>query len=381
MNIKKILMCMLISSLLTSCLEEKTLKIGLATQLTGIQAELGVQSRNATQIAVEELNEKGGIKGKKIDLIIKDDLGTRQGAEKAVQELIDQNVIAIIGHATSGQTICGMKVSNSAEIIMISPTSSSPELSGQDDFFFRLAASHLIRASTFAERIIKIRKISRVAVILDESNASYSVTYADNFKETFNSVGGRITTIETYSSKKKVDFSEIIQKIKDTNPDGLLIVANDFDTAVIAQHIRIKGWKIPLFSSAWAQTPTLVDYGGKAIEGMEVETLFPQDIKTPNFLDFKEKYTSRFGKNPSFGATISYETTYLLAEALSQTNKRKQGLKKALLSIKDFKGLIDNISFDEYGDVIRPYYYSTIKNGEFITTASYSLSTKKAGNE
>jgi branched-chain amino acid transport system substrate-binding protein len=110
--------------------------IGFSAQLTGGQAELGVQERNGVQLAVEKINESGGIAGREISLIIHDDLGIPKEAESGDGELIKQGVIAIIGHATSAQTLAGLKVTNPANVIMIAPTVSTPELSGLDDYFF-----------------------------------------------------------------------------------------------------------------------------------------------------------------------------------------------------------------------------------------------------
>ena len=100
---------------------------------------------------------------------------------------------------------------------------------------------------------------------------------------------------------------------------------------------------------------------------MEVEIVYPQDILTPKYIKFKDDFIYRFGKNPSFGASFGYESVQVLKIALEKNNGEPEGLKKALLEIKDFEGLIDEFSFDEYGDVERTFYFSKIENGEFVT--------------
>ena len=118
------------------CSGKKAIRIGFVAQLTGVQAELGVQERNGVQLAMEKINAKGGIGGRPVELVVRDDLGTPEGARAADRDLIEAGVVAIIGHATSGQTMVGLSVTNPARVVMLSPTATTPELSGLDDFFF-----------------------------------------------------------------------------------------------------------------------------------------------------------------------------------------------------------------------------------------------------
>lgn len=131
---------------LVNCTGKEPVRMGFVAQLTGIQAELGVQERNGVQMVVEEINAAGGVAGRPIELIVQDDLGTPEGAQAADHELIKAGVVAIIGHATSGQTVAGLAVTNPAHVVMLSPTASTPELSGQDDYFFRIAQTLAPRA-------------------------------------------------------------------------------------------------------------------------------------------------------------------------------------------------------------------------------------------
>lgn len=354
-------------SVVISCVGKQTIKIGFSAQLTGNQAELGIQERNGVQLAVEEINMAGGIDKKLIELIIKDDMGTEEGAKNANKELLKEDVVAIIGHATSAQTMAGLEITNPEGVILISPTASTPELSGIDDNFFRVVTSNKARTQTFAKRIYDKRGVNTLGIIYSTDNINYSKTYLDTFEEEYILNGGEITSKIDFSSKNEVDFEKIVYNIKNNSPQGVLIIANDFDTAIIAQAIRLEGLYIPIFTSAWAQTETLINHGGKAVENMEVEIVYPQDILTTKYIQFKDDFMSRFGKNPSFGASFGYESVKVLNIALEKNNGKSEGLKKALLEIKDFEGLIDNFSFDEYGDVERKFYFSKIENGEFVT--------------
>ena len=346
--------------------KNKPIIIGFSAQLTGGQAELGVQERNGVQLAVEKINESGGIAGRKISLIIHDDRGVPKEAESGDSELIKEGAIAIVGHATTAQTLAGLKVTNPANVIMISPTVSTPELSGLDDYFFRVQASFESSAQTFAKYIYEHNGITRMAIIYDKDNLAYSKTYSTTFVDEFQSLGGNITDEVSFSSVDQPDFSPLLSKLRDSKAEGLLIVASDKDTALIAQRVRLINLQIPMFAVAWAQTEKLISNGGQEVEGMEIEQAYDLANQSSAFVDFESSYKARFGNDPSFGAAYSYEATLVLAEALKKTNGNKEGLKQALLEIHNFNGLINTFSFDEFGDVERPGYLCTIRKGKFI---------------
>lgn len=351
---------------LVGCGGKEPIRVGFVAQLTGVQAELGVQERNGAQLAVEEINAAGGINGRPIELIIRDDLGTPEGAQTADRELIGTGVVAIIGHATSAQTIAGLTVTESAHIVMLSPTATTPELSGKDDYFFRVAYSLTHRAQALAQHIYQSRNITRIASICDTDNTAYSKAFLEAFMDKYRSLGGKVTSEIDFSSKAQPDFTPLVTQLQADGPDGLLIIAADIDTALIAQRARLMDWQIPLFTTSWAQTETLINNGGQAVEGLEVEIANTLNEQTPDYVDFKTRYRARFGQDPSFGATLGYEAAKVLAAALQQTDGNAEGLPQALMGIRNFKGLTDTFSIDRYGDVIRPYHLGAIHDGKYV---------------
>jgi branched-chain amino acid transport system substrate-binding protein len=350
---------------LVNCVGKEPLRVGFVAQLSGVQAELGVQERNGVQLAMEEINAKGGIAGRSVELVVRDDLGTPEGAQAADRELMDAGVVAIIGHATSGQTIAGLAVTNPAHVVMLSPTATTPELSGRDDYFFRVAYSLADRAHAMAQHIYQARNMRRVAAIHDTDNSAYSEAYLKEFANKFQSLGGILIADVGFSSRAQPDFA-LIARLRADDPDGFLIIAADIDTAMIAQRTRLMGWLIPLFSTAWAQTETLITSGGKAVEGLEIESAYPLNSQTPDCLDFKARYQNRFGQAPSFSAALGYEAVSVLADALKKTGGKADGLAHVLTNINNFKGLTDIFSMDKYGDVIRPFHLSSIHDGKYV---------------
>jgi branched-chain amino acid transport system substrate-binding protein len=250
---------------------------------------------------------------------------------------------------------------------MIGATVSDPELSGVDDYFIRVYPSFKNRAQSFAKFIYEHHSnLNRIAIIYDEDNLAYSKAYSKILTDEFQVLGGTITDEVGFSSAIQPDFSPLLTKIEKSKPEGLVIVASDIDTALIAQRVRLMDNKISMSTSTWAQTETLIINGGQAVEGMIIEQSYDLTRQSSTFIDFKAGYKARFGNEASFGAAYSYEAALVLAEALKKTNGNKKGLKEALLQTHDFNGLMDTFSLDKFGDVERPWYVSTIKDGKFI---------------
>jgi branched-chain amino acid transport system substrate-binding protein len=317
-------------------------------------------------MAIDKINATGGIAGREIELIVRDDLGTSDGAKTADQELIDEGVVAIIGHATTAQTLAGLPVATAARVVMLSPTASSAELRGKSEYFVRVVPAADSRARNFARYVCQSRKIGRLAVVFDSVNAAYVQSYWQAFSNEYKSLGGKVVGTESFASSEKTDFEPLLSKLRSGDPEGLLIIAADNDTALISQRARLIGWKIPLFTSAWAQTQVLLDNGGQAVEGMVLDMAYPVNIQSPAFLDFKTRYRERYGYTPSFGATFGYEAAHVLAVALRETIGKTDGLRRALSEMRDFQGLVDTFSLDKYGDALRPSYFGTIRNGTFV---------------
>jgi branched-chain amino acid transport system substrate-binding protein len=350
----------------------QSIRVGFSAQLTGSGAELGVQERNGVQLAVNDINAAGGVNGRPIELLIRDDLGTPGGAKAADRDLINNHVVAIIGHATSGQSLAGLEVTEPAGMVMISPTTSTAALSGKEDLFFRVLQTLVERARGLARHTYHDRNLTRLAVIYDTDNAAYVESYRSNFGDEYRKQGGVIVAEVNFSSKTQPDFAPLLSVIRSENPDGLLIIATDSDTAMIAQRARIMGWQVPLFTSAWAQTGTLITQGGPAVEGLELEQSFPMNSHAPAYLEFKKRFASAYGIDPAFGAVYGYESVKVLALALKSTGGTSTGLPESLLAIKNFSGLSDAFSFDRYGDVQRPYYLGAVRNATFVDIASVS---------
>jgi len=344
--------------------------VGFVAGLTGRTAALGVDGRDGVLLAIDEINEAGGIDGHPIELIIRDDSATPEGALAADQELIAQNVVAIIGHMIS-ETMMGVwSLVEESGVVFISPTVSMPQVSGLKDHFFRLMPANSYQASQLASYAADELNINTVVIFYDEDNLAYTRTYRDSFAARFEQSGGQILQDFPFSSSAQPDFRSMLAQINETAPDTIFIVASATDTALIVQQARLTGFEDQILICNWGLTDDLLLNGGQAVEGLLAITSHEENDQSPERLEFSEHFFERFGRRPTFGAVYGYETALVLGEALKKTHGQAEGLSEALLETKDFPGINGKITLNEFGDVLRPVYLVTVKDGEFVTLAT-----------
>jgi branched-chain amino acid transport system substrate-binding protein len=340
-------------------------RIGFVGGLTGRSSDLGIQGRHGVMLAVEEINEQGGIDGRPLQLITKDDRQDRETALKVDQELIDEGAVAIIGHMTSAMSEAALPLINERKILMISPTTSANKLTGIDDYFLRVVNPSVSLTNLAANFAFENMQLRRVAAVYDLSNRAYAGEFIANFKSEFERLGGKVVSIDTFTSGPDVSFKDLTRKIHQADPDGIMTAAGAVDTAMICQYVRMAGSKIPILMSGWAQTPDLLRDGGPAVEGIIGPMYQDLDSTAKPYVAFKEKFQARFGRDgPTFAAIFGYEAVMVLKDGLFR-NPDPQHLKETILKQKTFQGLQGVFEIDAYGDAKRQAHIVVVRDNRF----------------
>lgn len=350
--------------LLSACDRGSPILLGFSGTLTGTYADLGVQGRNGATLAVEDLNARGGVKGRELRLLVEDDLGTPAGAAAADARLYAQGVVAIIGHMTSGLTAAALPEAERARRVLFSPSSSSPAFTGKKDALFRCVTTSEDEAAALAGHIRTRRGVRRAHIVLDKDNAAYSEAFAASFARSFEEKGGRVISLQAFSSRAQPDFDAIASRIDGGEETCLFIVASSRDTAAMVQAAKNRGLRSLMAGSGWARTGDLPKYGGKTVDGMLFGGPFDKDSQDVDFTTFRAAFARRFGSEPNFAAAYAYEAVLFLAEALGKADGDPQRLFDTLPGL-EIKGLAGRITLDDYGDVNRPAYIEEVHNQEF----------------
>ncbi|BES65698.1 ABC transporter substrate-binding protein [Gottschalkiaceae bacterium SANA] len=344
--------------------ESSPIKIGYAAGITGKYSQLGVASMYGAELAIEEINAEGGIHGRELELIIKDDRSDAEIAREVDQELIDEGVVAIVGHTISSM-IHTVPLMNENHMLMISPTIATDTLTGKDDYFIRVIPSNFDQAEKLAEGIFQDNQ-QHIAVLYEKNNSIFTKVLADFFLEIVESKERSVDHMVAFVSADELDYMGIASDIKEKDVDSLLILASAYDVAAFAQALHILECDVTIYIPAWGTTNDLLVYGGKTVENVTGVNFLDLESENPKYLAFSESYRKKYQMEPSFSAVFTYESIMILKEALLNVNEiSSENIRTYILEQGKFGGLQSDIVFDAYGDVEREVYLYQVKDGKF----------------
>jgi branched-chain amino acid transport system substrate-binding protein len=363
---------LLISLAAVPFLAGSPLRIGFAGPLTGPYSDLGVAGRNGAQLAFEEMNAAGGLRRRDLRLEPIDDRGSDQGARQAARKLLESEVIAVIGHMTSAQCLAALPLYKKQDKVLLSPTASTPSLSRRKDLFFRIQPATDLAARAAASYIADDLKLRRLCIVYDLNNRAYTRPYVKDFQARATELGASVCQAISFSSQGKTDWQALTEKIRSYGPEALFIVASAQDTARLAQRLRTGKGAARLFSSEWARTEKLLQYGGDVVEGLTLVQLHSKRAAPQRFDAFARSYRERFGRPPNYAAAQGYNAARVLAWALDKAGLEAGKLPSWLPRVTELAGLYGPISLNGFGDFFSSIYLCRVENGSFVRIAKIS---------
>lgn len=359
---------LLIPSLLftLSCTENDPIKIGFIGGLSGRVADLGTAGRNGFTLAIEEQNALGGLNGQLIEVIYKDDQQNRQLVQTLVDELIQEDVDAIIGPMTSAMAMATIDQVNRAQKLMMSCTATTDQLTGLDDSFMRPISSNKIHASQAGEFIARHQPAANRAVaIIDLGNEAYTRNWLKGFQQSYEENGGKLLLTQTFISTEDTPFAGIAKNVLKANPNLIVLAVNSVDAALLIKQIKQTKPDIAITVSAWAGTERLLQLGGRYVENIYVPQYIDSSSTAPRYIQFQREFKNRFQNAPGFPGLFCYEATRIVLKGLSNKGET-QSLKHTLLKTATFQGIQGPLTLDQYGDGESTTFMTQIKQGQFI---------------
>ncbi|WP_186407113.1 ABC transporter substrate-binding protein [Candidatus Accumulibacter aalborgensis] len=347
---------------IVACAPPEPVRIGFLGGLSGRVADLGIGGRNGAILAVEMRNQQGGIHGRPIELIAEDDQQDAEVARQAVTRLLARKVELIVGPMTSAMAVAVLPQLNAAGIVLISPTATTNALTGLDDQFFRVVAPTATHVFRSAEYHFRRQGLRRVVLVYDLRNKAYSESWAGDFRKAFEALGGRIVGEVGFDASNAL--ADLALAVLASEPDGVLIIANSVDTALLLQQIRRRDAGVRLATAEWAATEQLIELGGRAAEGVIVAQYVDRESRAPAYLAFSRAYRERFAHDPGFPGLTAFDATNVALDALT-SRSAGQSVKQAILAHGDFAGAQLPIRFDAHGDTQRDTFLLVISDGQF----------------
>jgi branched-chain amino acid transport system substrate-binding protein len=368
-----ILSSLMIFFFLSGC-SKPPIILGFSAQITGLRSDIGVDGRNGAAFAVEEINSRGGIGGRELLLLSKDDGVSPDEAIITDKELVKEGAVAIIGHVTSTKTLAALPFLEKAGVPLVAPVASSPKLESASPILYRMNSSSSRSAMTMAAYAKTEMGCETIIPVLDKDNEIFVSAFSSNFGLEFVRKGGIFLEPIWFSSSLLENWDDVVDKVTSTNATGILILASASDTASFANSVS---GDYCFFSSGWANTSTLLRFGGKAVEGMIFADTFTEDLKdNPNYSSFETRYLQRFGNRPSFASIQSYDAVLFITRGLMIAEEEGIDLKDALSTIRGFQGGYSEVELTETGEALRPVFISRISDGAFRTVKEIPVTSK-----
>lgn len=345
--------------------------IGVSAPLTGDNAEYGAQWKRGFEIALEEINAKGGVKGRQIKLVYEDSQSDPKQAANIAQKFTkDNKIVAVLGDFTTPATWAAAPIYQSAGLVQLAVTPSHVELTKPGDFIFQLNATDYDRSKWLVEVAEKRFHPKKVALLY--LNNDYGKGGRDNIKDLFAKKSVEIVAAETYLGTDK-DFKTQLTNIKATNPDLIALVSYYTDAAAIAKQTRDLGINAPFIALPSVHNPSLLSLGGSSVEGLTTLALFNLEKPSPVLKNFIEKHKAKFSdKDVDSFTVLAYDALKLLANAIENSDGSRKAIRDALAKTKDFPGASqEKITYNDkrqLQDVV--LYPIIVKDGKFVPVAN-----------
>lgn len=346
----------------------QVIKVGSVAPLTGAQTHIGKDNENGAQLAIDEINAAGfSLAGKpvRLELIGEDDGAEPKTANIVAQKLIDNGVVAVIGHLNSGTSIPAAKLYSDAGIAQISPSATAVKYTAQGyKTAFRVMANDAQQGSVLGQFAVKKLGAKRIALIDDRS--AYGQGLADEVEKAIKAAGGSVIDRQ-YTTDKATDFSAILTAIKAKNADLIVFGGMDPQAGPMAKQMKSLGLKAQLLGADGMQNGNFIKLAAADAEGVIASSPgLPLD-SMPGGPDFKQRFTAKYGEIQLY-APYAYDATQVLIAAMKRADSAEPAKILTELAKTDHTGVTGQIRFDAKGDTVGgAVTLYQVKNGNWVT--------------
>ncbi|EGF33102.1 Extracellular ligand-binding receptor [Oxalobacteraceae bacterium IMCC9480] len=305
---------------------------------------MGVSMRDGVKLAVSEINAKGGVLGRQIQLIERDDEAKNERGVQVAQELINkEKVVATVGFINTGVALASQRFYQEAKIPVLNNVATGSIVTKQfadqpENYIFRNAANDSIQSAMIVEEAVTKRKFTKLAILADSTN--YGQLGREDLEKALDKKGIKAVAIEKYNIKD-VDMTAQLLKSKQAGAQAVLTYGIGPELAQIANGMEKLGWKVPLIGSWTLSMANFIDNAGKNGDGTLMPQTFIQEPTTPKrktFIDgYVKTYSPQGGRIPSpVSAAQGYDSIFLLAAAIKQAGTTDgPKVREALESLKE----------------------------------------------
>lgn len=344
-------------------------KVGLNYELSGNVATYGQGLTEGIELAIEEINAAGGVLGKQIEMVKVDNKSDSAEAANVSTRLITRdNVVAILGPATSGNTKGGLPPAMQHKVPLISASATADDVTVDSngnvrEYVFKTCFSDSYQGVTMANFAYNDLEFKNAAILMDNTS-DYAKGLAAAFKETFTELGGSLTAEEAYAAKE-TDFRTVLTNIKGSNPEVVYLPGYYEEVGLIVKQARELGLNVPFLGGDGYDSPKLVEIAGAENLNQVFYTnhYSPQD-DAEDVVRFQEAFKAKYGREADAFNALGYDLAYLVADAIERAGEANpEKVKDALAATEGFKGITGTLSMDEFHNPVKAVTILEVKDG------------------
>lgn len=368
--IKTILIALFTLMFFIGCSKEDTsvIKIGGIFPLSGDVAVYGVEAKNGIELAISEINAKGGVNGKQVVLISEDDEGSPEKTVNAFKKLTSKDKVKIvIGSLTSGCTAAITTLAQNQKILLIAPAATMESITDAGNYVFRACFIDPFQGTVGGKFAAEILDSKRAAVLYDTDN-DYSVGLYENFKKSFVANGGSMAAEESYTSGD-VDFNAQITKIKSANPDVVYLPDYYATVSLIAKQLRAQDIHTPIVGAdGWGG---LVDNAGDEVLNGFYSDHYAADSTDDIVVSFVNAYKDRYKSTPVSFAALGYDCVYILKDAMERAGSEEASIVRNEVEKTNGAYVTGQLTFDAKRNPIKSAVMMEIVKQDSVLTPVY----------
>lgn len=347
--------------------------IGLSAPLNGQYSEYGNAIQRGVDIALERINEAGGIEGRPVEVIVGDSRGLPKVAQRVARRLAsNQRIVAVIGNVTDSCALAAQPIYRRAGIVQLSPVASHPSFAPGSPYSFGLAGTVEQEGEFMARMAVEQLGKKRVAVIYVTND--WGMSAKQSFIEEAKELGADIVAVEGFSeyggAKTYLDgsdfFRPILAEVRTATPDLLYLISRYRNGVMILQQRQAMAWsEADVMGPLPWYFPQVLEDAGVTAENLYTCGLFLPTALSAEGKQFVKDYEELYFLPPDQYAALAYDATNILAKIIRESGDDRRAIRDALTKLKDFPGVTGRISFTQEGEVERDYVLITVKQRKF----------------
>ena len=354
-----------------------TIKIGVVAELTGNNATYGTSITNGIKLAVQQLNDTGGLLGKKIELVVADNKSEPAEAANAMSKLVNQDKAPVVmGLFASSSAIAASNVSEAAKVPFLAVGATNPKVTLDEKTgkvkpnTFRVCFIDPFQGTVGANFILNELKLQKAAVYIDNSS-DYAKGLAEFFKKAYTEKGGTVVIEESYLQKDS-DFKAVLTKIAAAKPEVIYVPGYYEEVGKIVKQARELGITAPIIGGDGWDSPKLVELAGPlALNDTYFTNHYSVEDTNPVSQAFVEAYTKEYGQKPDALAVLGYDAANILIDAITRAGSTDSDkIREALMNTKDFPAITGATTLDEKHNAVKSAVIIEMKDGKQLFKAN-----------